>query len=66
MFGCSKPWSLLHQQAVSDQPDTVFEMDELKNAIIKIQNGEDNLKKWENKDKMAIVKMIDKFIETNW
>ena len=44
----------------------VFEMDELKNAIIKIQNGEDNLKKWENKDKMAIVKMIDKFIETNW
>ena len=38
----------------------------VKDAIIKIQEGKDNLKKWENKDPMAIVKMIDKFIEENW
>lgn len=44
----------------------VFEMDELKDAILKIQNGEDNLRKWENKDKMAIVNMIDNFIQENW
>ena len=44
----------------------VFEMNELENAIIKIQTGTDNLKKWENKDPMAIVNMIDKFIEENW
>ncbi len=44
----------------------VFEMDELKDAIIKIQTGKDNLKKWENKDPLAIVNMIDKFIEENW
>lgn len=44
----------------------VFEMNELKDAIIKIQTGKDNLKKWENKDPMAIVNMIDKFIEENW
>jgi len=44
----------------------VFEMDELKDAIIKIQTGKDNLKKWENKDPMAIINMIDKFIQENW
>lgn len=44
----------------------VFEMEELEEAIIKIQNGTDNLKKWENKDPMAIVNMIDKFIQENW
>lgn len=44
----------------------VFEMSELKDAIIKIQEGKDNLKKWENKDPMSIVKMIDNFIEENW
>jgi len=44
----------------------VLEMKELKDAIIKIQEGKDNLKKWENKDPMAIVNMIDKFIEDNW
>ena len=44
----------------------VLEMEELKDAIIKIQEGKDNLKKWENKDPMAIVNMIDKFIEDNW
>ncbi len=44
----------------------VFEMEELEDAIIKIQTGTDNLKKWENKNPMAIVNMIDKFIEENW
>lgn len=44
----------------------VFEMNELKDAIIKIQTGKDNLKKWENKDPMAIVNLIDKFIQENW
>lgn len=44
----------------------VFEMDELKDAVIKIQSGKDNLKKWENKDPMAIVNMIDQFIQDNW
>lgn len=44
----------------------VFEMSELKDAIIKIQTGNDNLKKWENKDPMAIQKIIDHFIQENW
>lgn len=44
----------------------VFEMDELKNAVEKIQEGKDNLKKWENKDPMAIVNLIDEFIQKNW
>ena len=44
----------------------VFEMDELKNAIIKIQTGKDKLRKWENKDPMAIINMIDNFILENW
>lgn len=44
----------------------VFEMDELRDAIIKIQTGNDHLKKWENKDPMAIVNMIDRFIQENW
>ena len=44
----------------------VFEMNELKDAIIKIQTEKDKLKKWENKDPMAIVNLIDKFIQENW
>lgn len=44
----------------------VFEIEELEDAIIKIQTGKDNLKKWENKDPMAIINMIDKFIQENW
>lgn len=40
----------------------VFEIEDLKEAILKIQNGTDNLRKWENKDPMAIVNMIDEFI----
>ena len=44
----------------------VYEMDELKDALQKIYDGTDNLKPWENKDPLAIVKMIDKFIQENW
>lgn len=44
----------------------VFEMKELKEAIIKIQTGKDKLKKWKNKDPMAIINMIDNFIQENW
>lgn len=31
-----------------------------------IYDGTDGLRPWENKDPMAIVKMIDKFIQENW
>lgn len=44
----------------------VFEMNELKDAIIQIQTKKDKLKKWENKDPMAIINMIDNFIQANW
>lgn len=44
----------------------VFEMEELKDAIVKIQTGQDNLKKWENKNPMAILNRIDEFIQENW
>lgn len=44
----------------------VYEMGELKDAIQKIYEGTDGLVPWENKDPMAIVNMIDKFIQDNW
>ena len=44
----------------------VFEMEELEDAIQKIYDGTDELVPWENKDPMAIVNLIDKFIEDNW
>lgn len=44
----------------------VYEMDELKEALIAIENGTDNLKPWENKNSMAIVDMIDEFIQENF
>lgn len=44
----------------------VYEMDELKDALQKIYDGTDNLKPWENKDPMAIVNLIDEFIQENW
>lgn len=44
----------------------VYEMDELKNALISIENGTDNLKLWENKNPMAIVDLIDEFIQNNF
>lgn len=44
----------------------VFEMKELKGAILKIQTGQDHLRQWENKDPMAIVNRVDQFIQENW
>lgn len=44
----------------------VYEMGELKEAIQKIYDGTDDLVPWENKDPMAIVNLIDKFIQENW
>lgn len=40
----------------------VYEMDELEKAFISIEEGTYDLKKWENKDSMAIINMVDKFI----
>lgn len=44
----------------------VYEMEELKGALQKIYEGTDNLIPWENKDPMAIVNLIDEFIQENW
>ena len=44
----------------------VYEMEELDKAIKKIYNGTADLKPWENKDPMAIINLIDKFIQDNW
>lgn len=41
----------------------VFEMDELDKAFEAFYNGTDNTRPWVNNDPLAIVKMIDKFIE---
>lgn len=43
-----------------------LELNDLGECFQKIYNGTDGLKKWENKDPMAIVNMIDKFIQENW
>ena len=34
--------------------------------LSKIYEGRDELRPWENKDPLAIVKMIDSFIQENW
>lgn len=44
----------------------VYEMEELKEALIAIENGTDNLKPWENKNPMAILDLIDEFINNNF
>lgn len=44
----------------------VYEMDELEGAFESIYNGTANLIPWENKDPMAIINLIDKFIQENW
>lgn len=44
----------------------VYEMDDLENAFKVIENGTDDLILWENKDPMAIINMVDKFIDENW
>lgn len=43
-----------------------LELNELGECFQKIIDGTDNLVPWENKDPMAIVNMIDEFIQENW
>ncbi len=42
------------------------ELSNLGECFQKIYNGTDELIPWENKDPMAIVNMIDQFIQENW
>jgi len=44
----------------------VIDMNDLGAAFTAIYNGTDNLVKWENKDPMAVVDLIDDFIRKNW
>lgn len=43
-----------------------WELSDLGECIRKIHEGQDGLIPWENKDPMAIVNMIDAFIQENW
>ena len=43
-----------------------LELGDLGECFNKIYEGRDGLRPWENKDPLAIVKMIDKFIQENW
>lgn len=43
-----------------------LELDDLGECFKKIKSKNNGLVKWENKDPMAIVNMIDKFIQDNW
>lgn len=44
----------------------VFEMNQLEEAFISLEDGTAELVAWENKDPMAIINMIDSFIKDNW
>ena len=43
-----------------------LELSDLGECFRMITNGTDNLIQWENKDPMAIVHLVDKFIQENW
>lgn len=43
-----------------------YELTDLGECFTKIYNGTDGLRKWENKDPLRIVHMIDDFIQENW
>ena len=43
-----------------------LELNNLGECFKKIYEGTDELRPWENKDPLAIVKRIDKFIQENW
>lgn len=43
-----------------------LELDDLGDCLKKIYQGKDKLKPWINKDPLAIVNMIDNFIQKNW
>lgn len=44
----------------------VYEMDNLRKAIQAYYDGTADIVPWENKDPMAIVNLIDNFIQKNW
>lgn len=43
-----------------------LELNDLAQCFRRIYDGTDGLVPWENKDPLAIVKMIDEFIQENW
>ena len=43
-----------------------LELNDLGDCFQKIYDKKDGLRPWENKDPMAIVNMIDRFIQENW
>ena len=43
-----------------------LELKDLGECFRKIYEGKDGLRRWENTDPLAIVKLIDKFIQENW
>ncbi len=43
-----------------------YEMDDLRKAIQKYYDGTADIIPWENKNPMAIVNLIDEFIQKNW
>ena len=43
-----------------------LELDNLGDCFKRIYENTDGLRRWENKDPLAIVKMIDNFIEEHW
>lgn len=43
-----------------------LELEDLAECFWRIYDGTDGLVPWENKDPLAIVKMIDQFIQENW
>ncbi len=43
-----------------------LELNDLGECFQKIHSGTDGLRPWKNKDPMAIVNMIDRFIQENW
>lgn len=42
------------------------ELNDLADCFAKIYTGTDGLRRWENKDPMAIIRRIDAFISENW
>ena len=43
-----------------------LELSDLGECFKRIHDGTDGMRPWENKDPLAIVNLIDKFIQENW
>ena len=57
----NEAFSLNHYVLMAD-----LELDNLETCFQKIYNGTDDLVPWVNKDPMAIINLIDDFIQKNW